>query len=380
MNRRIIAGSMVMATLIFSGCGAVPDGTISWEQQSADSIVIENNHIKGELVENAVDIDADVSGLDSKEWKEYTAALKKIDEEEADKISHILLGENSYLKEKHENNVAKDDSFSYSYSSNDTTSLVSIASGQIYLNTAKNIELQYVSFFRNNGSTIDEKNLKELFPVENIEGLDKESAVLQFKNMCNDLSIDISDNINVYAFDKDSANTIREENEWLAMDKNGEKKPDVTYEDEAYFIIAPLQVKGVELPVSDTSSNTGASYTSVVYSVIGRDGMYHFSASGIYNINDEKEVSDIHNINEVLDYIKTNYQYLDGQNQSIIISDIKLQYIARYYVTDNIYKIVPTYVCTKDTTTISEKEGERYEKVKTGYLYIDAQNLTSFSG
>ncbi len=380
MRKYIIAGSLAIATLIFSSCGAVPDGTISWEQQSADSIVIENNHVKGELVENTVNIDANVSGLDSKEWKEYTAALKRIDEEEASKISHILLGENIYLKEKHENNVAKDDSFSYSYSSNDTTSYVSIASGRIYFNTPKNIELQYVSFFRNNGSTIDEKNLKELFPVENIEGLDKESAVLQFKKTCNDLSIDISDNINVYAFDKDSANTIREENEWLAMDKKGEKKPDITYEDEAYFIIAPLQVKGVELPVSDTSSNTGSSYTSVVYSVIGRNGMYHFSASGLYNINDEKEVSDIHNINEVLDYIKTNYQYLEGQNQSIVISDITLQYIARYYVTDNVYKIVPTYVCTKDTTTISEKEGERYEKVKTGYLYIDAQNLTSFSG
>ena len=59
MRKYIIAGGVLIATLAFSGCGAVPDGTIAWEQQSADSVVIENNHVKGELVENTVNIDAD---------------------------------------------------------------------------------------------------------------------------------------------------------------------------------------------------------------------------------------------------------------------------------------------------------------------------------
>ena len=67
MNRRIIAGSMVMATLIFSGCSAVPDGTISWEKQSADGVVIENNHVKIPKLKTMIKI---------KYHREFTGVIK----------------------------------------------------------------------------------------------------------------------------------------------------------------------------------------------------------------------------------------------------------------------------------------------------------------
>lgn len=248
------------------------------------------------------------------------------------------------------------------------------------MNSSKAIEQQYSSYFKPNGKIQEDDVLKEKFPKEYIDGVDRQESINQFKKLCEDMNIGISDNIRIYALDKDSANNVRKENDWLVRDKNGESKPDVTAEDEVYCIIAPLQIEGVELPVNDTSSSTGSSSASIVMAMIGRNGLSYFTATGLYETKDEKEVTEIHNINEVLDYIKTNYQYLDGQNQKITISNIELKYIARLYITDNIYKIIPTYVCTKDTATVSEKDGERTERVNTEHLYIDAQNLTSFSG
>ena len=373
MRKYIIAGGVLIATLAFSGCGAVPDGTIAWEQQSADSVVIENNHVKGELVENTVNIDADIEGIDKTDWKEYSVNVRKFEEDETMQISHILLGDDFYLKKAYESaaSAVSDGSLVYNYEAGDGTKSVTVGSGRISLNSSKAIEQQYSSYFNPN---------EEIFPKEYIDGVDRQESINQFKKLCEDMSIGISDNIRIYALDKDSANNVRKENEWLGRDKNGEYKPDVTAEDEVYCIIAPLQIEGVELPVSNTSSSTGSSSASVVMAIIGRNGLSYFTATGLYETKDEKEVTEIHNINEVLDYIKTNYQYLEGQNQKITFSNIELKYIARYYITDNLYKIIPTYVCTKDTTIVSEKDGERTERVNTEHLYIDAQNLTSFSG
>lgn len=382
MRKYIIAGGVLIATLAFSGCGAVPDGTIAWEQQSADSVVIENNHVKGELVENTVNIDADIEGIDKTDWKEYSVNVRKFEEDETMQISHILLGDDFYLKRAYESaaSAVSDGSLVYNYEAGDGTKSVTVGSGRISLNSSKAIEQQYSSYFNPNGKILEDDALKEIFPKEYIDGVDRQESINQFKKLCEDMSIRISDNIRIYALDKDSANNVRKENEWLGRDKNGEYKPDVTAEDEVYCIIAPLQIEGVELPVSNTSSSTGSSSASVVMAIIGRNGLSYFTATGLYETKDEKEVTEIHNINEVLDYIKTNYQYLEGQNQKITFSNIELKYIARYYITDNLYKIIPTYVCTKDTTIVSEKDGERTERVNTEHLYIDAQNLTSFSG
>lgn len=102
--------------------------------------------------------------------------------------------------------------------------------------------------------------------------------------------------------------------------------------------------------------------------------------SGLYDISDEEPAEGIHSINDLMDYLKTNYQYSSGVTRGIKISDISLQYIARYYITQDEFKIVPTYVCKKETTTVSEKEGVNSEMVTIERLYVDARNLTSFAG
>lgn len=380
MKKKMKVILLMMTALTFSGCKLVPDGSIAWENQSAENVVTENNHAAGVLVNDTVYIDADISGTDKTDWKEYTADLRKIDEEEALKISGILLGEKSRLKSEHENSETKDGTNVYYYESEDSKDNLIISSGKVYLSTSKSKQLQYPSFFMPSGELLDEKEMKERFPMDTLEGLDRENVVAQFKEICSNINLDISDNIKLYAIDKDSANKIREEEEWVSLDKNDNKTPDWTQEDEAYLIIAPLQLNGAELPIKNTSSQTGYSYTSVVYSVIGRDGVCLFNATGLYQVDDEKAVADVHTVNDVMDYLATNYSYLTEMNQSITVTDIKLQYIARYYISDNEYKIIPTWVCTKETKVTDSKEGENVERTRTDYLYIDAQNMTSFSG
>jgi hypothetical protein len=380
MEKKMKVILLMMTALTFSGCKLVPDGSIAWENQSAENVVTENNHAAGVLVNDTVYIDADISGTDKTDWKEYTAALRKIDEEEALKISGILLGEKSRLKSENENSETKDGTSVYYYESEDSKDNLIISSGKVYLNTSKSKQLQYPSFFMPSGELLDEKEMKERFPLDTLEGLDRENVIAQFKEICSEINLDISDNIKLYAIDKDSANKIRDEEEWVSLDKNDNKTPDWTQEDEVYLIIAPLQLNGTELPIKNTSSQTGYSYTSVVYSVIGRDGVCLFNATGLYQMDDEKAVADVHTVNDVMDYLATNYSYLTEMNQSITVTDIKLQYIARYYISDNEYKIIPTWVCTKETKVTGSKEGENVERTRTDYLYIDAQNMTSFSG
>ena len=382
MNRRIIAGSMVMATLIFSGCSAVPDGTISWEKQSADGVVIENNHVKGTLVEDTVYVDAYISGTNNNtEWKEYTATLKNIDDDAADRLGHVLLDDSAYLDSKRESAGDKQKSMYYTYKSDNTDAVVYCHNGSIVYDTAKRKQIQYTSFLTGKKGALDSKELHSIYPLDSIEGLDKEEAVAYFKKLCDETGVDASDNIDVYAFDKDSANAyIADGNEYLLMDKYENMKPLLTDDDEAYIIIAPLKINGVELPAYNTSSGTGDSVESKITAVIGRNGLYYFGVSGLYDISDEEPAEGIHSINDLMDYLKTNYQYSSGVTRGIKISDISLQYIARYYITQDEFKIVPTYVCKKETTTVSEKEGVNSEMVTIESLYVDARNITYFEG
>ena len=76
---------------------------------------------------------------------------------------------------------------------------------------------------------MDSKKLHSIYPLDSIEGIDKEEAVANFKKLCDETGVDASDNIDVYAFDKDSANAyIADGNEYRLRDKYENMKPLLT--------------------------------------------------------------------------------------------------------------------------------------------------------
>lgn len=374
-KKRIIC--VITAFLTFlSGCGLVPDGSISWEKQEADSVVIENNHAKGSLGEG-IEVDADISGTELKEWKECTAVPRQFDDAAAERISRYFLGNSAYLNGIYDNYEAADGTSRYEYKKKSGEYVVTF-SGQIGFNTPVCIN-NYYSTFVMPDKLLDEDTLNELFPLDSLDGFDKNNVINSFKTICSDLNIEISDNIRIHALDKDSANQIRKENDWLTRDKHENLLPDWTRDTEAYFILAPLSLNGIELPTQNTSSSTGSTYTSYVYAFYNRQGLIQFTASGMYEILDEKVVTDVHSINDVLNFLATNYSYLAGMNMNVAISDIKLTYIVKKYELDKKYKVLPTWVCREDTVIKTSKDGKEEEKTRTKYLYIDAQTMTSFA-
>lgn len=378
MRKNIIICAAGIMALCMTGCSIFPDGSLSMEKQEAKEVVIENNHAKG-LLGDGVSIDADIIGADVSEWSEFTAGLRQFDDGEAEKISKVFMGENGILEGEFNNAEAKDGTSAYVYKNKiNSGDSLTIATGKVSVSTSKKRQIGYSSFFEPNKLLTDEE-LRGNFPKELIDGLDRDAALDTFKDLCDSLELTISDNVAIYALDKDSANKIRQENDWISRDKNGDKTPDWVEADEAYFILTPVVLGDMELPSQDTSSNTGYSMPSYIYAVIGRDGLYDFCASGIYEVKEEKKVADIHQVQEVLDYLATNYSYLSGAEQNILFTEISLRYVTRYYSVDKEYKIVPTWVCTKETKVTASKDGEEYERTRTEYLYIDAQTMTSFS-
>ena len=382
IKRNMAAGSIALAVVALSGCSLVPDGTLAWDKQKAENLVIENNHVKGELVEDTVYVDADISGTDNNtEWKEYTAQLKNIDEDEADRLSHILLGDSAYLSDTRQDEGKMDLGTQYTYLCDNPDKKFICRKGMLLYDTQKRRDIQYTSFLMNTkGRELDADELYKIYPKDSIDGLDKKEAEELFKSLCDEAGVETSDNYNIYTLDKDSANAyIQDGNEWIIQDKNGEYKPLLTEADEAYIVVAPIVFYGTELPTKDTSSGTGEASKSRIDAVIGRDGLYYYKITGLYDIGDEEPAEGIHDINDLMDYLKTNYQYSGGVTHGIKITDISLKYIVRYYVTQKEYKIVPTYVCTKETTYASEKNGEETKMTSIDYLYVDARTLTSFS-
>lgn len=377
--KKIVPAILLVFSL--SGCSLFPDGSLSMDKQEVKDVVIEDNHVTG-AVGDVVSFDADIKGTEILDWSAMTAYLRKFDDTDAGTISKILLNEDVQLNGTYENNEIEDNSVVYVYDSKvDQGSSVTISSGRIYLQTLKAQQKQYSSFLMSSGENLSVEESKERFPNESIDGLDKSSVLDTFTELCHSLELDISDNIEIYAMDMESANQYRDKNPWLALDRNENKTPDWVEADEAYFICAPLQLNGMELPTQNTSSQTGYTYSSKVYAVIGRDGLYTFSAQGIYEIEEEeKKVTQIHTLQEVLDFIATYYSHLSGMNQTIKVTEINLRYVVRYYSVSNTYQIVPVYVCSIESITTMSKEDAEEISTRNSYLYIDAQTLTSYTG
>ena len=105
------------------------------------------------------------------------------------------------------------------------------------------------------------------------------------------------------------------------------------------------------------------------------------NTTGIVTMGDEFIVADTAESVEsrIKDFLATNYSYLAGMNMNVAISDIKLTYIVKKYELEKKYKVLPTWVCREDTVIKTSKEGREEEKIRTKYLYIDAQTMTSFA-
>ncbi|MDY5807043.1 MAG: hypothetical protein SPM04_05815, partial [Lachnospira sp.] len=172
VKKRIIC--VITAFLIFlSGCGLVPDGSISWEKQEADSVVIENNHVKGSLGEG-IEVDADISGTELKEWKECTAVPRQFDDTAAERISRYFLGNSAYLNGIYDNYEAADGTSRYEYKKKSGEYVVTF-SGQIGFNTPVCINNYYSSFVMPD-KLLDEDTLNELFPLDSLDGFDKNNV------------------------------------------------------------------------------------------------------------------------------------------------------------------------------------------------------------
>ena len=357
---------------LLTGCGKFADKTeYSADIKEKHGVTIDSNHASGKL-SCGIKVDAGIIQDNNTQWKEYRAVKRQFSKADSERIQGVFSNNVSSYEEYDNGTEAGGKMYIYNLSDGS----VSVSDGSISYRKNYVPTYNYGAFFENDDVIADRDVLAERFPNESIDGIEKEDVIKKFTSICKTLNINISDDIQIYAMDADTANNFRKENELIFTDKNNKKTPDWTKKDESYYIIAPIMVGDALLPMQRESHLT---QPSVVNAAFNKEGLIYFYVSGIYDIAEEKTVAEVCSANDVLNVLEESYSSIGNICRNITFTEFRLQYVAKYYSLNHEYRIKPSWVCTQKNVVSAVKDGQKYENITTRDVYIDAQSKNIFS-
>lgn len=377
----IIASSM----LIFSLTGCFPDGkkTLSKDGLISNLISIPEE-LQKTLDENLI-IDADIVVPETFPARTYQATLK---EEDKEKIEEVFLSNKEITNVEEFSNDFDKTKKNYLYSTTDDASLF-IEGGSLFFYEKKAIERQYTRYVKGDSSFID-YNLKETFPKETLNNVDREASVQSFKDICDGLEVEISGEPEVYALDAENLDRITDYSE---EQPNGEPIEKWTEEDQVYFITAHVLYDAFPMTQFGYITKSGYGKGTCLSAIFGVDGLIEFSLNPFYEIIDNgKDISKICSLDVANNAIKEKYKNTILSNP-VTVSEIRLEYVpVQKDVEKQIYELTPMWVYTAsqdsqntkgqqaaDDNQMTRKEAEKViETTNTFQIYVNALTGAEF--
>lgn len=321
--RKILFLQLICLSFIFTGC--FPDGTTENVEKN-HTIVQENDISEGyETIENikvnvkftdtAKDSYAEASDISLKKWNED--------------LLNMFFVKNKVIKEKNEfdsdhNKGEKVKSITFQDGSN-----IVYENGYLYYNSFESKKNNYGFYLFFEDIYKSNRLINEFFSDEEIDGLDKQTAIDEVKEFIKLSNIEVMDEPLVYTLESESINKLI--NTEKIMDKNGELIEEFTKDQDAYAIIFNCKIDDVPiLPFAYYSSNkalggygTDGSY---IRCIVNKNGIVYVTAKCIpekFNLLEEK---DICTSQKAVETVFEKYRNLKPKNE-IEIVDAKLIYI-----------------------------------------------------
>ena len=221
-------------------------------------------------------------------------------------------------------NSGPDDLF-YSYELNDNSYLrFSNGCAGYYTEAADEYEYDfYFDTFENN-----KDSLQKFFGNTDIDGISRGDAIDKANELIALLGIgDIVGAPQVYALSAENANYIRQE--FQMEDKYGNAVPEWGAEQEAYYIVYPMQYQTISAMGLAGSLETGGFYSTAFRVIYGRSGLIEFEADNIYDLKETVQEGFLYPPTDVVAGIKEYFS--DVILDSVLwFSNLSLTYVVTY--------------------------------------------------
>lgn len=211
--------------------------------------------------------------------------------------------------------------------------------------------------------------------VSEIYGLTEEKAIRIVKQIVDEYQIGVS-NIRAYPLDKDVLKKLSKD---YMSDEEFEKEGDglkrnFEEEDEAYLIMMDPIIGEGSLYDKDYSYGKREYIGSQICSLVNKDGLIYFLASGIY-----KEKKEPKSINLILSD-KDAYAALENKYKDYLLADkiicekCNIEYVAICTDGKDDFELVPAYVLEIKYPILNEKNGTQEDLMyDTNRLLLDAE-------
>lgn len=391
MKRYIKVIFLFICICVISGCSLFPDGTMNQVENNGEegkktTLEEKDGHIDGQLLPN-MKVDADVVTYEDIEWKQLKATGKKYSQEQADQDALVFRNKENIVESKSED-VGGYIRYEYSYDDGayfcgDTYAMSYFRNKDEYVNSKR----MYNRIFSSDSQiTID---LKQVLPVEELEGVSKQTAIEEVRKICKKLNIDLSDiEPSVYVMDAEHMNQLIEQYtslQYITDLTTGNKEKNVwTEEDEEYYMTFYMEMNGAPILKKGFSTDTLYAAQCEVTVVYGRDGIVKLNANRLYDFKSAQELEGtICSASEALDSVAATYQY--NTTTDFDISKMQLMYVVigkegQLNGEKTEYTVRPYWACTmtyyKPKTPGSE-EKDYQRKIIT---LVDAVTKTVYKG
>ena len=384
MRKSISTSLMIlMISGVLTGC--FPDGkkTLSEDAFTNDLTAIPEE-LQETLAENLI-IDADIVVPEKFPAKTYQATLKEGDKEN---IEQVFLSNKEVTNVEEIPNDFDRTKTNYLYSTADEASLF-IEDGNILFNEKKAIDCQYTRYVKGHSFFMD-YNLKKTFPKETLNNVDREASVQYFKDICDELGVEISGEPEVYALDVENLDRITDYSE---EQPNREPIEKWTEEDQVYFINAHVLYDAFPMTQFGYITKSGYGEGTRLSVFFGVNGLIEFSLNHFYEIMDNgKDISEICSLDVANNAIKEKYKNTILSNP-ITVSEIRLEYVpVQKDVEKQIYELTPMWVytasqdsqitkgqqATEDNQMTKEEAEKVIETTNIFQIYVDALTGAEF--
>lgn len=367
MKRWGLIVATFMLIISAAGCSLFPTGeSYSWGDKEAEVTVGEDG-ATGKL-NDSIAIDAKIEEPDNIQWKEYNVSLLKYTSEEVKTIADRLCQNKKII----DVNSYKEGYFNYEYSDGSSMTFNSQDTGEftfIY-NTKQNINKEYGTLVQNkNGQVMSQAELDELFPNDVVDGLAKDEAISQAKDMCNKMNISINDTpVLCVAMDLEHVDKLIEDSPYKGKDKYGN---DIQWDkkDEVYYMAFSQNIDGIMINGSEKTANFYEICSPTVTVIVGKNGVLNVENHGLYNINSSTDVSVIDS-EKAINILATDSVYAAIGNMTL--TDMSLKYTVYHDLKTNEISIKPMWVYTLERRTTMEKDGQTYTSINRQTNFIDA--------
>lgn len=393
MKRYVGVIFLFICICMISGCSLFPDGTMNQVEDNGvegnqTALKEKDGHIEGQLLNN-MRVDADVVTYGDTEWKQLKATGKKYGQEQADQDALVFQNKENIVESKSED-VGGYIRYEYSYDDGayfygDTYTMSYFRNKDKYVNS-KRMYMYNRIFSSDSEITAD---LNQLFSVEELEGVSKQDAINEVRQICKKLNINLSDiEPSVYVMDTEHMNQLIEQYTSLqyVMDlTTGNKERNVwTEEDEEYYMTFYMEMNGVPILAKGFSTETLYAAQCEVTVVYGRDGIIKLNANRLYDFESAQDLEGtICSASEALDSVAATYQY--NTDTDFDISQIQLMYVVigkegQLKADKTEYTVRPYWACTMvyHKSKIPGSEEKDYHKKIT--TLVDAVTKTVYKG